>query len=82
MENLDVPVLRSLRDWRRAGSFDPTGESLEPLRGPVGIFSGSKIPPEIAVSIMAGVVAARNAIKLPRNISVGAAKASMQAPNA
>jgi hypothetical protein len=39
MENLDVAVLRTLRDWRTAG-----------LRGRVRLHIGSKTPPEVAIS--------------------------------
>jgi xanthine dehydrogenase accessory factor len=32
--------------------FDETAESLQRLRGPIGLYVASKTPPEIAVSIM------------------------------
>jgi xanthine dehydrogenase accessory factor len=54
--------------------FDQTQESLAPLRGPIGIFIGSKTPPEIAVSVMAEVLAVKNAVPLPRDMQVGPAK--------
>ena len=49
MENLDVAVLRTLRDGRTAGR-----------RGPVRLHIGSKTPPEIAISVMAEIQAVKN----------------------
>jgi xanthine dehydrogenase accessory factor len=54
--------------------FDQTEASLAALRGPIGIFIGSKTPPEIAVSVMAEVLALKNAVTLPRDMQVGLAK--------
>jgi xanthine dehydrogenase accessory factor len=54
--------------------FEQTESSLAELRGPVGIHIGSKTPPEIAVSVMAEVLAVKNGVILPRNMAVGAAK--------
>ncbi|WP_323012412.1 XdhC family protein [Castellaniella sp.] len=49
--------------------FDETEASLENLRGPVGLYIGSKTPAEIAVSIMAEVLAVKNGVHLPRELS-------------
>ena len=49
-------------------------QDLKRLRGPIGIFIGSKTPPEIAVSIMAEVLAVKNGVTLPRDMEVGQAK--------
>ena len=54
--------------------FDQTDESLARLRGPIGIYIGSKTPPEIAVSVMAEVLAVKNGVALPRDMGVGEAK--------
>ena len=54
--------------------FDQTPESLKRLRGPIGIYIGSKTPPEIAVSIMAEVLAVKNGVTLPRDMEVAFAK--------
>jgi len=54
--------------------FDQTDESLARLRGPIGIYIGSKTPPEIAVSVMAEVLAVKNGVVLPRDMGVGEAK--------
>jgi xanthine dehydrogenase accessory factor len=66
------------RRARMIEHFDQTPESLAPLRGPIGIFIGSKTPPEIAVSVMAEVLAMKNAVPLPRDMQVGPAKEQLQ----
>ncbi|NYT85691.1 XdhC family protein [Pollutimonas harenae] len=62
------------RRARMIEHFDETEASLERLRGPVGIYIGSKTPAEIAVSVMAEVLAVKNGVHLPRDISVAQAK--------
>jgi xanthine dehydrogenase accessory factor len=62
------------RHQRLIAHFDETAESLQRLRGPIGIYIGSKTPPEIAVSVMAEILAVKNAVPLPRDIQVGPAK--------
>lgn len=62
------------RHQRMIEHFDQTRESLARLRGPIGIFIGSKTPPEIAVSIMAEVLAVKNGVTLPRDMEVAWAK--------
>ena len=47
---------------------------LQRLRGPIGIYIGSKTPPEIAVSIMAEILAVKNGVTLPRDMEVAQAK--------
>ena len=49
-------------------------QELERLRGPIGIYIGSKTPAEIAVSIMAEVLAVKNGVPLPRDMDVAHAK--------
>jgi xanthine dehydrogenase accessory factor len=53
-----------------------TRESLERLKGPIGIYIGSKTPAEIAVSIMAEVLAVKNQVSLPAEMDVAQAKNS------
>lgn len=54
--------------------FDQTDESLTRLRGPIGLYIGSKTPPEIAVSVMSEILAVKNGVGLPDSMEVGAAK--------
>ncbi|MBV6305856.1 XdhC family protein [Candidimonas humi] len=54
--------------------LDQTEQSLAHLRGPIGIYIGSKTPPEIAVSVMAEVLAVKNGVALPRDTDVAYVK--------
>jgi xanthine dehydrogenase accessory factor len=60
--------------------FDQTEASLARLRGPIGIYIGSKTPAEIAVSIMAEVLAVKNGVPLPRDMDVAHAKNTHEGP--
>ena len=72
----------ALRHARMKEHFEQTDESLARLRGPIGIYIGSKTPSEIAVSIMAEVLAVKNGVKLPREMEVAQAKDELElAPN-
>lgn len=62
------------RRARMMEHFDQTEESLARLRGPIGIYIGSKTPPEIAVSVMAEILAVKNGVTLPRDMAVAEAK--------
>ena len=58
------------RRERMIEHFEQTEASLARLRGPIGIYIGSKTPPEIAVSVMAEILAVKNAVALPRETEV------------
>ena len=53
----------------RLATFDLTGAQVARLRGPVGLAIGSRTPPEIALAILADLVASRNGIVLERAAS-------------
>ena len=67
-----------VRHERMVEHFDVSAADLQRLRGPIGIYIGSKTPPEIAVSIMAEILAVKNGVTLPRDMEVGAAKNQRQ----
>jgi xanthine dehydrogenase accessory factor len=50
----------------RLAEFDLTAGQIARLRGPVGLSIGSRTPPEIAVAILADLVATRNNIVLQK----------------
>lgn len=62
---------------KRLLSFDVTPDQVENLRGPAGIFIGSKTPSEIAVSIAAELVAVKNGVEANRLFNVNDAKAAL-----
>jgi xanthine dehydrogenase accessory factor len=62
------------RHERMREHFGLTDAELQRLRGPIGIYVGSKTPPEIAVSVMAEIVAVKNGVTLPRDMEVAQAK--------
>ena len=63
-----------LRRERLIEHFGETETSLERLHGPIGIYIGSKTPAEIAVSVMAEILAAKNGVALSKDASVAKAK--------
>jgi xanthine dehydrogenase accessory factor len=76
---------RRNNDARRARMiqyFEQTPRSLARLRGPIGIYIGSKTPPEIAVSIMAEVLAVKNGVPLSRGMDVAHAKNALSGRHA
>jgi len=70
-----------LRRHRMIEHFDQSEASLARLRGPIGIYIGSKTPAEIAVSVMAEVLAVKNGVPLPRDMSVEHVKNAQQNPS-
>jgi xanthine dehydrogenase accessory factor len=61
----------------RLREFELSEAQLAKLHGPAGVYIGSRTPPEIALSILAEVTAARNGVALPPDLNVGAAKELM-----
>jgi xanthine dehydrogenase accessory factor len=49
----------------RLRQFDVSAEEITRLRGPVGLYLGSKTPPEIAVAILAEMTAVRHGVAEP-----------------
>ena len=48
--------------------FDVTQEQVERLHGPVGLYIGALTPPEIAVSILAEVIAVKYGAPIPKKV--------------
>ncbi len=62
---------------KRLLAFDVTPDQVESLRGPAGLFIGSKTPSEIAVSIAAELIAVKNGVEANRLFNVSDAKAAL-----
>src|SRR6478735_8111502 len=62
------------RHQRMIEHFGLAAADLQRLRGPIGIYIGSKTPPAIAVSVMAEILAVKNGVTLPRDMEVSHAK--------
>jgi xanthine dehydrogenase accessory factor len=61
----------------RLREFELTDEEIARLHGPIGLFIGSRTPPEIAISILAEVTAIKNGVDPHEIRSVAAAKAAL-----
>ena len=62
----------------RLREFDLTDDEIARLHGPIGLYIGSRTPPEIAISILAEVTAVKNGVD-PRQVApVAVAKAEME----
>ncbi|WP_037484582.1 XdhC family protein, partial [Sphaerotilus natans] len=59
--------------------FDLGEAALGRLHGPAGLYIGSRTPAEIALSILAEVVAAKNGARLPAGAGVAGGKAQAEA---
>jgi len=64
----------------RLREFDVTVDEIARLHGPIGLYIGSRTPPEIAVSILAEITAVKNGVALPAVATVAVAK-EMIAPS-
>ncbi|MVW72293.1 XdhC family protein [Bordetella sp. 15P40C-2] len=62
------------RRQRMIEHFGETEATLARLRGPIGVYIGSKTPAEIAVSLMAEIIAVKNGVQLPKETAVAVAK--------
>jgi xanthine dehydrogenase accessory factor len=58
----------------RLKDLDVTDAEIARLHGPVGLYIGSRTPPEIAVSILAEITAVKNGVALDAVTSIAAAK--------
>lgn len=61
----------------RLREFDLDDAQIARLHGPIGLYIGSRTPPEIAISILAEVTAIKNAVDPAHVTSVAAAKAEL-----
>jgi xanthine dehydrogenase accessory factor len=67
------------RRARLRDHFGLTNAQSDRLRGPIGLYIGSKTPAEIAISLMAEVLAVKNGVQLPRDMAVAHAKQQLEA---
>jgi xanthine dehydrogenase accessory factor len=66
--------VNNARRKERLLDFDLDAAQLARLHGPIGLHIGSRTPPEIAVSILAELTAAKNGVTLPDAVRVEVAK--------
>ena len=59
---------------KRLEEFDVTPEQIARLHGPIGLYIGSRTPPEIAISILAEITAVKNGVALPDIAQIAVAK--------
>ena len=58
----------------RLKALDLSDAEIARLHGPIGLYIGSRTPPEIAVSILAEVTAVKYGVALPAGATIAAAK--------
>jgi xanthine dehydrogenase accessory factor len=58
----------------RLVEFDVSPEEIARLHGPIGLYIGSRTPPEIAISILAEITAVKNGVALPAGAHIASAK--------
>ncbi|QNB06720.1 XdhC family protein [Herbaspirillum frisingense] len=68
--------VNNARRRERLREFDLTDAQIEKLHGPIGIYIGSKTPYEIAISILAELIAVKNGISRQALVSVEQGKAN------
>ena len=64
----------------RLRELDLSDAQIACLHGPIGLYIGSRTPPEIAVSILAEITAVKNGVALPDAARVAAAKERLEKP--
>lgn len=62
----------------RLKEFDLTEEQIARLHGPIGLYIGSRTPPEIAISILAEITAYKNGVQVPAEMRVEVAKEALR----
>jgi xanthine dehydrogenase accessory factor len=62
----------------RLKEFDVSDAEIARLHGPIGLYIGSRTPPEIAISILAEITAIKNGVDTRRVASVAIAKAQIE----
>jgi xanthine dehydrogenase accessory factor len=67
------------RRRERLQEVDVTEAEIARLHGPIGLYIGSRTPPEIAISILAEITAVKNGVALPETIRIAGAKAKLAA---
>ncbi|PXW97599.1 xanthine dehydrogenase accessory factor [Sphaerotilus hippei] len=72
----------ALRRARLHEHFDLSEATLDTLHGPAGLYIGSKTPAEIALSIMAEVVAVKNGVAALTPTPIAAGKQQLEHPSA
>ncbi|HSC24242.1 MAG TPA: XdhC family protein [Casimicrobiaceae bacterium] len=60
----------------RLREFELSDAEIARLHGPIGLYIGSRTPPEIAISILAEVTAIKNGVDASRIVSVAEGKAA------
>jgi xanthine dehydrogenase accessory factor len=61
----------------RLREFDLSDAEIARLHGPIGLYIGSRTPPEIAISILAEITAIKNGVDASRIVSVAEGKAEL-----
>jgi xanthine dehydrogenase accessory factor len=64
----------NIKRRQRLKDFDLSDAEIARLHGPIGLYIGSRTPPEIAVSILAEITAVKNGVAVPETATIGAAK--------
>ena len=67
----------NLKRLERLEEFDLTKNQIARLHGPIGLYIGSRTPPEIAISIVAEITAIKNGVSADAGEPVAAAKAKL-----